>query len=263
MTRLYFLFFFFCITSTPALPIKSRKKQRDSQAKNVPRDFSKKSLGVSQQKSTPLLSSSVEENKDIQLELFMGYWMATMPNTKSTSPVTMHMLPTAVARGEWSPYVEEWGLYLNLEQTITSFSKGSEKAFYSDWSAGLFIEEYLTVGWQTRISIGHRQHLADDLSNAPIIAYENKDFRVFTVQLLSNYYFPGRWMIGVDIEYGIPGRLSGRGRTQSLLGLNSRIGYKLSKHLYFLSEIGHRTYQTSFIKPESMLISQCGMRLDF
>lgn len=210
-------------------------------------------------------ATEVRTESDIQMDLMMGVWQAKVPNAVETANKTLIMSPTAVARGEWMPTQEHWGLALSFEQGVANFGGvENQSALYSDWAIGGFGEYVLSIAdaFQSRVYLRYHQHLGDDASAVPTLAPANKVARYLTMTLSNQLYFSRRWLVGMDIDYGPSLRLAGRGINQGMIGVSVRAGYRITSFLFFIVEGGYRAYTGDNILDESVVIGQAGVRLE-
>ena len=215
------------------------------------------------------ISVAVPEDEDaeadIQLDLLLGYWKASLPNASASAKRSLNLAPTAVVRGEWLPLKTSWGLTLSLEQTVTNFGGATgQNALFSDWVVGTFFEKYFPFldSFQVRLGGQYRQHLADDSTDVSSLATPNKNGKYLIGTGTLNLYFAKRWLVGGDLELGFPSSMAGRGVKQSYLSGAGRAGFRVTSSVILLLEGGFRSYKAVGFSHESIVYGQLGVRLD-
>jgi hypothetical protein len=154
-------------------------------------------------------------------------------------------------------------LTLSLEQTLRSFGGAlGQSVLFSDWFVGAFYQYIFPFGLQARAYVKYHEHLADQGSYYFTTAAPSSYAKNLLFGMTANYYLPGRMLIGMDAEFGLPNDMAGRGAAQSLLVGMGRIGYRATSFLLLLVEGGYRIYKSEGYKPESLLMTQAGIRLE-
>jgi len=207
----------------------------------------------------------VDETADIQMDLMLGVWSASLPNAANAGNKRLLFAPVATARGQWLPYKKHWGLSLALEQAMASHGGfDQQKAQFSDWQVGSFGEYYISFldALQLKLGLAYRQHLADHSYVLPSFLTQNKDAKYLLVTSTMNLYFSKFWLMGLDFDFAFPGRLAGRGVTQSYVNTRGTIGYRTNSFLILLLELGLRSYKIQGYSSEKVIMGQAGIRID-
>lgn len=211
-------------------------------------------------------SDDLEERADVQIDLLLGISSNSFPNASGAAKKSLIFAPNAIARGEWLiPSLNSWGMFGSLRQRVASFGgAANQDALYSDWSTRLFYQRFLRWkdGLQLRASLGFLQHLADDNRDLPTVSVINRKAQYFVASMLAQLYFSRRWFMGLEMQYGLPNQMAGRGTTQSYLGGLTRIGIRATPSMFLIGELEYQTYQAKGISAETQLGAQFGLRLE-
>jgi hypothetical protein len=212
-------------------------------------------------------SPPAQDRADVQVDLLLGYTMASLKNTESGAKKSLHLAPVALTRGEWvSPWsAQRIGATISLEQSLGTYGGVSNQTLnISEISTGLFWEKILAKmkGVQFRLYLRYLQRLEEDGSFVTSIA-PSHEYMVFPLMgTMVNFFFSDRWMSGFELAYGYPTQIAGAGVDQDMILLRARLGRRLTSSLFFLLETSVKQIHAGGTSADLYYNISSGFRLD-